>query len=120
MNNERYLDPPDEPEADYCEDCGQEMEYESPMTANQIEFICTNPFCPAKFEKYKGGTISVVLDMAQKLVEVSEDLRSSTDSLEFVRNNLSWLQLRLTQKEDEIASLERQIIEYQRILTLGQ
>lgn len=119
MNNERYLEPPDEPEAEICEDCGQEMtEIPGNYRAGMPYFKCVNQFCPAKFADLLGN--GVVLEMSQKLVEVSDDLATSQSALDVVRKHRAWLQEKLDKKEDEIASLERQIIEYQRILTLGQ
>ena len=50
--------PKDEPEAEYCETCGQEIEYTE----------CDNKFCPDKF------SAKVVVQMAEHLVEVEQEL----------------------------------------------
>ena len=117
MNNERYLDPPDEPEAEICEDCGQELVESS---GDIPDFRCGNPYCPAKFiysSLYSGKMLS---DMAEELVETTETLKSTQSTLKYVRTKLSHYEDIISAREDSIASLERQIIEYQRILTLGQ
>ena len=119
MNNERYLDPPDEPEAELCEDCGQEM-VENPANykASMPDFRCVNPYCPAKFEDLVGN--GAVLGMAQKLVEVTETLKSTQSTLKYVRTKLSHYEDVISAREDSIALLERTITEYEQILTLGQ
>lgn len=73
INNgfDRHLDPPDEIDQEYCESCGQPMEL---TDKGYIDWDCVNQFCPEKFEKYKGGTIAVVLDMSNHLAEVEQEL----------------------------------------------
>jgi hypothetical protein len=57
--HDRWLEPPDEPEAVFCDDCGDEME-EGYLTGELLP--CGNAFCPSKFD----GTEK---EMAQALVE---------------------------------------------------
>lgn len=53
MNNERYLDPPEENEPEICEDCNIEMTIKhTGYGRNQdTDIYCTNQFCPGKFKK---------------------------------------------------------------------
>lgn len=55
MNLDKYLDPPDEPEAVFCDDCGEEM-MSNPRESYGGRFIdppsfsCKNRLCPTKHE----------------------------------------------------------------------
>lgn len=105
INNgyDRWLTtPPDEPEAEYCESCGQEMTYHeytySGGYPSDKYFTCENQFCPEKFEKYKGGTISVVLDMSNHLVEVEQELADTKADVKFLRSRVNHLE-KLTQSQ---------------------
>ncbi len=44
-NWDKYLEPPDEPEAQYCESCGHEM---SSVYPDNSDLHCFNLFCPDK------------------------------------------------------------------------
>jgi hypothetical protein len=92
--------PDDEGEQQYCEYCNSELEwtYEGFMP-------CNNPFCPEKFEKYKGGTIAVVMDMAEHLAEVEEKLKSTQSSLKYVRNSLAYVEGIRQERENNIEAL---------------
>lgn len=59
----RYLDPPDEPEAVFCDDCGEEM------TVKHDGMTCTNQYCPAKFE-------GDAREMAELLIGAREEVKS--------------------------------------------
>lgn len=48
-NYDKYLDPPDEEEAQFCEDCGQELEVKARYYTIPNTLHCVNPFCPSKF-----------------------------------------------------------------------
>ncbi len=68
MNNfarahDQYLTPPDEPEAVFCDDCGEEMEVRDSYNK------CVNQFCPAKFE-------GVAQEMAYVLIGANETVKS--------------------------------------------
>ncbi len=65
LRNDRYLDPPDEPEAELCQSCGAEME--GLYFGDTQEFDCLNPFCP---DKHSG----VAKEMAELIVELGEDV----------------------------------------------
>lgn len=73
--------PEDEQEAQFCEDCGQEMEYHQDRLDKKtldIWWKCTNPFCPNKFDIDYGKESkfgSVVKDMANHLAEVEQELK---------------------------------------------
>lgn len=47
--SEKYLDTPEESEAQFCEDCGKEMEILDEF-GGQKYTKCVNPCCPAKFD----------------------------------------------------------------------
>lgn len=57
-----YLDPPDEPEAVMCDDCGKEMEI------RQGDMKCTNQYCPSKHE-------GVAAEMAELLIGAREEVK---------------------------------------------
>ena len=63
--------PPDEPEAQFCEDCGEDMEYHfgNKKTWDDPYFTCNNIYCPGKFWKETRA-----YDMAVKIVELKDDL----------------------------------------------
>jgi hypothetical protein len=75
-NWDKYLDPPDEPEAVLCESCGQEME--GLYFGDEREFSCINPHCP---NKHTG----VAKEMAEMIVEL-------TDEVNTLRHKLAILQ----------------------------
>ena len=60
--------PPDEPEAIFCVDCGDEMD-ESYLTGKLLP--CGNVFCPSKFEEN-----STEREMAVELVNALEESRT--------------------------------------------
>ena len=115
INNsyDRHLDPPeDDIEQEDCEECYHPMEYHEDRLDKKtvdIWWKCTNPFCPSKFEKYKGGTIAVVLDMSNHLVEVEQKLKDTQDSLKYVRNSLAYLEGIRQEREQTIETLEKVI-----------
>lgn len=78
-NLDKYLDPPDEPEAVYCEECGQEMEHHFEYKENW--YICKNPFCPAKFE-------GEAKEMAEKLVNALDTVSRLESRVRFLSNRL--------------------------------
>lgn len=61
-NFDSYYDPPDEPEAVICEECGQEEEIIHDWDGAE-DSRCANPFCPAKFID------PTIKEMAEKLVD---------------------------------------------------
>jgi len=66
--HDQYLNPPDEPEAVFCEDCGEEME-EGHLTGKLLP--CGNVYCPSKFDE---GTVE--REMAELLVGANETVKS--------------------------------------------
>jgi hypothetical protein len=62
--------PPDEPEAKFCESCGEELDEESCSFLGNY-WKCPNPFCPTQFQAHNNP--QVVMEMAVKLVEVLEE-----------------------------------------------
>lgn len=65
-NWDKYLDPPDEPEAEFCETCGKEKPILDDFGGQKYK-ECVNPFCPIKHE----GT---ALEMAERIVELEETI----------------------------------------------
>lgn len=65
MDIEDTRQPPDEPEAELCEDCGNELEDKWDRLCKEHTFRCVNPYCPAKHE-------GVAKEMAVVLSEVLE------------------------------------------------
>jgi len=62
--HDQYLNPPDEPEAVFCEDCGEEME------AQHSGMKCGNEFCPSNFDE---GTVE--REMAELLINAQEEVK---------------------------------------------
>ena len=86
-NHDRYLAPPDEPEAQFCESCGHKVAYiEShyiymgyPVT--DLAHTCTNSFCP---DKHTG----IAKEMAEKIVELTEELEEYKLRVKVLKNKL--------------------------------
>ena len=73
MNNfarahDQYLNPPDEPEAIYCESCGEEMEVKEDLDGTTYT-KCNYKWCPAKFE-------GDAAEMAEMLIGANETIKS--------------------------------------------
>lgn len=65
-NWDKYLDPPDEPEAELCESCGQEKSILDEFGG--LKYMeCTNPLCP---EKHSG----IAKEIAEKLAEANVEI----------------------------------------------
>lgn len=68
LRNDRYLDPPDEPEADLCQSCGVELEWKIiTLIPLKGDLACLNPFCP---DKHNG----VAKEMAELIVELRDEV----------------------------------------------
>ena len=65
--------PPDEPEAVLCDDCGEEME-EIDSFDGARDMKCVNQFCPGKFE-------GDAKEMAEMLIGANETVKSLTAEL---------------------------------------
>lgn len=66
--NDKYLNPPDEPEAQFCKSCGEEM----PILDNfggQRYSECVNLFCPNKHE-------GIAREMAELIVELRDEVNT--------------------------------------------
>ena len=114
-NIEDTRQPPDEPEAQFCEDCGEEMEYRLyDIVATKFikdGFRCNNPFCPDKFAIECGTT---VIEMANHLVEVEQDLKYAKAALKYAEARIVNLTTIRIRREDRIEELENQIEELTR------
>ena len=76
-----YLEPPDEPEAVFCEECGEEMVREWKWSARnpmQNKLVCRNKFCPAKFE-------GDAKEMAYMLIGATEEVKSLARQLKRIK-----------------------------------
>ena len=91
--------PKDEPEAEYCESCGQEMEFHNPSLIDPDPYFeCNNQFCPEKFEKYD-GVEAVVKDMSERLAEVEQELADTKNDLKYANARITNLKTRLERAE---------------------
>ena len=95
--------PPDEDEAIFCEDCGQEME-EIHDWDGATSYHCVNIMCPSKFNAGE-----VALDMAVLIVEQKESIESLQSTLKYVRRKLAWTDEILAEREETIERLEKKI-----------
>jgi len=80
-NIEDTRQPPDEPEAQFCEDCGEEMEEDKWGDWMKHYMKCTNVMCPSKFNAGE-----VVFDLAVKIVELKGDLERAKRQLKLTRS----------------------------------
>lgn len=76
----RYLDPPDEPEAVLCDNCGEEMDVKEDLDGTHYT-KCTNQYCPAKFE-------GVAREMAELLIGAREEVKSLARKLNYKAREL--------------------------------
>lgn len=94
--NDWYIEdtrqPKDEPEAEYCESCGQPMEL---CTKGYTHFTCVNLFCPEKFQE----STQVVQDMANHIVEVEQELADTKNDLKYANARIANLKTRLERAE---------------------
>ena len=63
---DKYLDPPDKPEAVLCESCGHEKEILDNF-GGQRYTKCVNPYCPDKHE-------GIAKEMAETIVELVDTI----------------------------------------------
>ncbi len=82
--SERHLDPPEEAEAVFCEECSAEMENANKnymhIRGTGIEMVCNNPDCPSKFEE---GTDAhrlavIVADQAETIERLRRKIKGMT------------------------------------------
>jgi hypothetical protein len=66
--HDQYLTPPEEPEAVFCEDCGEEM-IEIDSFGGARDMKCVYQFCPGKFE-------GDAREMAEMLIGATETIKS--------------------------------------------
>lgn len=66
-NLDKYLDPPDEPEAALCGHCNQEMEVLPPLYSKTSFYKCTNSYCPSKHE-------GIAKEMAEKILDLDDTI----------------------------------------------
>lgn len=79
VNNDRYLDPPDEPEAIFCEDCGAEMEYRN--THGEEWHFCGNRFCPAKHDGIAKEMAILILEQQDTIDRLRMKLKVAVDTV---------------------------------------
>lgn len=105
-----YENPPDEPEARYCETCGHEMVEKNLSAVGKVYWICENYYCPDEFtivdHYYEDG---LVRNMAIHLAEVEEALRSTRNVLKYVRRKLSLTEDSVVERDRIIEELEQKI-----------
>ena len=95
MNNETYLEPPEEIETEFCNECGMEMTYHCSPDIKRLKerwFECDNIFCPSLFE----GTAK---EMAEKLVEVLDTLSRVEKRVKFLSKKIEKLEFHRDEKE---------------------
>ena len=107
-NIEDTRQPPDEPETEFCEDCGEEMA-EIHDWDGVSSHRCTNVMCSSKFN---AGEVAYV--MANHLVEVEQDLKDAKTALKYAEARIVNLTTIRIRREDRIEELENQIEELTR------
>ena len=76
---DKYLDPPDEPEAEFCESCGHEMEEIDNFGEGGRDMKCTNLLCPDKHT----GAAKALAEHIVELEDIIERQKSKTKRLEW-------------------------------------
>ena len=79
MNNfarahDSYLNPPGEPEAVFCEECGNEME-EIDSFGGLRDMKCVYQFCPTKFEGDAKEMAYMLLGATEEAIALAQQLR---------------------------------------------
>jgi len=82
-----YENPPDEPEAEYCEECGKELEVLDDFGEGGKYTKCINPYCPAKFDV---NTTSRY--MSQLIVELEDEREAFVNLVKFLNHKISVLE----------------------------
>lgn len=82
INQGHYYDPPDEPEAEYCEECGEEL-----MDGDSS---CTNRYCPSKFDN------DITRELAMEIVDLRTSLNEMKRKAESWKNLYDYLSKRST------------------------
>ena len=67
-NLEDTRQPPEYPEAIFCDDCGEETEVIQDYWGGAESFVCKNPMCPIQF-----NVLSIEWEMAVLIVELKEE-----------------------------------------------
>jgi len=84
-NPDWWYDPPDEDDAEFCDECGEEVEWDfDPDYSKRVPSSCDNPLCPSKHE-------GIAKEMAEKIIELQQDkykLSSRVKYLEWIERNL--------------------------------
>jgi len=73
-NLDKYLDPPDEPEAEYCESCGEEMEILDNFDGQRYT-KCVNQYCPDKHVGIMKEMAELIVDQAETIDELKTKIR---------------------------------------------
>lgn len=68
-NWDNYLDPPDEPEEEYCESCGSVMEVKRHYHTIPDDMVCPNQFCP---DKHYGTAKEMAIELADTKASLDE------------------------------------------------
>lgn len=86
--------PPDEPEAVYCEDCGEELSeiHTGIGSYRHTEYVCTNNFCPEKFA-------GVPKEMAELIVEQKDTIQRLENRIKFLTHKVEALEFRRDEGE---------------------
>jgi len=107
-NFDRYYDPPEEDEIEYCEECGEELE----IADNEDELVCKNVYCPGRLSgltKYAG---TYVIQMAKHLAEVEQSLRETKTKLKYSVNREEYYKKQIdkvTQSQNSLRDTNYQI-----------
>jgi len=80
---DRYIEdtrePPEEPEAQFCDECGDELE-QIDVTMGGLKYItttrsCDNPFCPSKFEGVEREMAIALVEYMDKCWSLQEKIK---------------------------------------------
>ena len=88
-NFDSYYDPPEEPEAEICEDCGQELEVAHILPIHSKHYgakdtYCPNQFCPSRFHGDAKALAEKLVDTLDTVSRLENKIKSLKRILDIV------------------------------------
>ena len=68
-------EPPDDLEAKFCDECGDELELVSGLVKGTHYWKCTNEFCPSKFEGVEREMAIALVEYMDKCWSLQEKIK---------------------------------------------
>jgi hypothetical protein len=84
--SDRYYDPPEEPEPEYCETCNQELRYEENIAGRG--YTCDNPYCPDKLD-------GLAKQLAEKILDLRDEVETKRLAVSRMERYCKMLELKI-------------------------